>query len=104
MSLRMPVPVGRTGLFATGFSNTQAGTVPLPLSLAGYGYAGCHLYVDPVIVQAQVWADGAATLEVALPNLPAFAGFVLHHQAFVIDPQVQFVASNGLSTTLGSLW
>lgn len=103
LALRYPVPVLTAALFATGFSNTWSGTTALPYSLAAFGFPTCSIQVDPLIVQARAWNDGAATLEIALPLDPALAGVVLYHQALSPFAGV-FSASQGVVTTLGSLW
>lgn len=91
------------GIFTTGFSSTVAfGSVPLPFSLAGNGFPGCDLLVDPVIGQFLVGVSNIATWTLVVPNNASFVGVSFVHQGVSLDagsPGAAF--SGGGRTSVG---
>lgn len=85
-------------IMATGFSNTlAAGSIPLPFSLAGAGFPGCDLLVDPVVNTFLVGSSGTATWTLALPANATFIGSQIYNQAISLD-----TGSPGLAFTNGA--
>jgi hypothetical protein len=75
-----------------------------PMDLAGFGAAGCQLYVDPS--QASWLALGSAsTLGLAIPNDPRLLGLSCEVQSAAWSPATVtapgLVASNALTLTIG---
>jgi hypothetical protein len=61
--------------------------IPLPLDLAVYGAPGCRLYVsDEWMISRASGGSGAATLSLAVPNVPALVGGTIFNQWVVVDP------------------
>src|SRR5262249_23694615 len=55
------LPVG-VGLMISGLSNTLfGGAIPLPFPLAGLGFPGCNLLIDPLVVDSVVGPGTSAT-------------------------------------------
>ncbi len=96
----LPVSVG---LMITGLSNTlYLGVIPLPLPLAGFGFPGCDLLVDPIVTDLVAGAGNTATWLFAVPWVPALAGIELFNQGASLDPGPAFLAfSNGGRAVLG---
>ncbi len=81
------------------------GTVSVPLStLVATALPGCTLRVRSDSVFVMVAAGGTASAQFALPNAPALAGVVFHHQMLSLDlgPTMAVTATNALSLTLGA--
>jgi len=91
------------GIFTTGFSNTVAfGSVALPFSLAGSGFPGCTLLVDPLVGQFLVGVNNVATWSLAVPANASFVGLAFYHQGVSLDPASPGAAfSNGGRTLVG---
>ncbi|HEX5051808.1 MAG TPA: hypothetical protein VFZ65_08560 [Planctomycetota bacterium] len=96
------LPVG-VGLMITGLSNTLfAGAVPLPLPLAGFGFPGCDLLVDPILSDLIAGAGTTATWSFVIPMAPTLAGFEIFNQGASLDPGPIFLKfSNGGRAVLG---
>lgn len=88
---------------ATGFSNTAAfgGGVLLPLSLAGQGFPGCDLLVDPVATQVLIGTGGSATWNFQTPTSPAFAGLRFYNQGISLDTVPAAAFTNGGAAVIG---
>lgn len=91
------------GILTTGFSNTVAfGSVPLPFALAGNGFPGCDLLVDPLVGQFLVGAGNTATWSLAIPNSTSYVGLSFYHQGVALDNVAPFAAfSAGARTLVG---
>jgi hypothetical protein len=78
----------------------------LPLSLAALGAPGCNLLTSfPVTLATPTDVTGDAILTLALPANPAFLGFQLFNQWFVLDPPANvfdITVSNGGKATVGA--
>jgi hypothetical protein len=59
--------------------------VPLPLDVTPFGLTNCWLRVSLDISDALIGASGTATHALAIPASAAFAGFIVHQQALVLD-------------------
>ncbi|HZN38191.1 MAG TPA: hypothetical protein VFD82_05270 [Planctomycetota bacterium] len=96
------LPLG-IGLMMTGLSNTLfGGAVPLPLPLAGFGFPGCDLLVDPMVMTTVVGPGTTATWSLPIPPTLALAGFELFNQGASLDTGPAFLAfSNGGRAVLG---
>jgi hypothetical protein len=71
----LPVSVG---LMITGLSNTLAsGSIPLPFPLAGLGWPGCDLLVDPLLTDTIVGVGNSANWSLAIPPSNVLLNFPL---------------------------
>ncbi|MBM4060833.1 MAG: hypothetical protein FJ265_07025 [Planctomycetes bacterium] len=97
------LPLG-LGIIATGFSNTLAyGSIPLPMSLAPYGFPGCDLLADPLTTTFLIGAGNTATWPFAIPVTPNFVGLTLYQQGISIDTGPAGAAfGNGARLIVGS--
>jgi hypothetical protein len=88
------------GLFAIGFSNTNANGVPLPFGLQPLGsLPGCTAYNDLAITDALLTSGaGGASTTVALPSNISFAGAHYFTQWYSFD-----LVGSGLFKTTNSL-
>lgn len=91
------------GLIMTGLSDTLfGGALPLPLPLASFGFPGCDLLVDPVVLDVVIGAGTSASWSLALPSTPALAGTDLFNQGASLEPGTAFLAfSNATKSRLG---
>jgi hypothetical protein len=89
-------------LFGLGFSNTQFGGLPLPLSLAPFGgEPGCSLLDDLQITAAAI-ANGAGGISfaVSIPSPLSGIGFTYYTQLHSFGP-VTFRSTNGERSIVG---
>lgn len=65
---------------------------------------GCTLHVAPDLLDGIVVANGAASIEFAIPNAMALAGVVFHHQMvpIALDATLAMTATDALQMTVGS--
>jgi hypothetical protein len=84
-------------VMAAGFSRTQSGAQPLPLSLQPFGMPGCDLRVSPDANVLVVGSGNAASWFLPVPSLPALLGVELFVQAFAFDP-----AANAAGVTVSN--
>lgn len=91
------------GLMITGLSNTLAsGSIPLPFPLAGLGWPGCNLLVDPLLTDTIVGAANSANWSLTIPSANVLIGFQFYNQAASLDPGPSFLTfSNGGSARIG---
>jgi len=91
------LPQGK-GRFIIGFDRSQFGGMPLPLSLASLGAAGCNLLVAPDRTYAR-FADnmGNSSLSVPVPDIPGILGLEVFCQCASVDP-----AANVLAVTMSN--
>jgi hypothetical protein len=96
------LPVG-VGLMITGLSNTLAGgSIPLPFPLAGLGWPGCDLLVDPVLTDTIVGVGNSANWSFAIPPVSVLLNFVFYNQGASLDTGPTFLTfSNGGTARLG---
>ncbi len=96
----LPVNIG---LMITGLSNTLAsGVIPLPLSLASFGWPGCDLLVDPLVTDTLIGASNTATWNFAIPLATNLLGFELFNQGASLDTGPAGLAfSNGGRARVG---
>jgi len=76
---------GGLAYMALGFSNTVWNGIPLPASLAPFGFGGCQGYISPDDGALIVNNAGVANWTIAIPNSPALAGFVFFNQCVSFD-------------------
>ena len=105
LQLNLPPTTLLPGM-AVGLSDLAVGAAPLPLSLAFLGAPGCFLHHDAAIdFGAGMLLQGtAATASIAIPNDPAFAGFVFFLQGWGFAPgsnALGLVFSNGVRVQVG---
>lgn len=77
----------------------------LPLSAVfSTALPGCTLQVQPDYVDLTLANAGIASAQFALPNTPALAGTVFHHQMvpLALDSTLAVTATNSLTLTVGS--
>jgi hypothetical protein len=96
------LPIG-AGLMISGLSNTLlSGAIPLPFPLAGLGFPGCDLLVDPLVLDFVVGAGTTASWSLAIPATPSLAGAEVFNQGASLDPGPVFLTfSNGGRAVLG---
>lgn len=96
----------RFGALLLGFSSSSWSGGQLPSSLAGYGLAGCHLYVRPDATVFLPTNFGANSFVQTLPSQPWFVGTPIHCQYLALDPTapnaVGGVASNAGRIRIGN--
>ena len=71
------------------------------------GVPGCHLQVDPLLLELRLVQQNAAESALQIPCLPALVGFRVFHQVLPVEldalHQITAVtASNALELTVGS--
>lgn len=91
-------------IMTTGFSNTNAGGVPLPRDLGAFGMPGCWQLADPVAVQFLFGASNQASWSWDIPVAEVWFGTPIYQQVFALDPgynQVGLTASAGRAGVLG---
>ena len=77
-------------------------SIPLPFPLAGFGFPGCNLLIDPLTVDTVVGPGSTATWSLPIPPTLALAGFELFNQGASLDTGPAFLAfSNGGRAVLG---
>ncbi|HEX6810225.1 MAG TPA: hypothetical protein VF384_01260 [Planctomycetota bacterium] len=93
------------GLMLTGLSDTLwAGAIPLPFPLVGFGFPGCDLLADPMLMDTIIGPGpgSTGTWSIAIPLLPALAGFTFYNQGTSLEAGSAYLAfSNGGKATLG---
>ena len=91
------------GLMITGLSNTFiGGVVPLPYPLAGFGFPGCDLLVDPLLIDTIAGPGTTATWALPIPLTPGLAGFEFFNQGASLDTGPTLLKfSNGGRAVLG---
>ncbi len=98
-------PGSTVALLAVGDSDTVAGALPLPFSLAALGAPACSLLTSfPVTLAIPTDVTGESVLTLALPANPAIIGLPLFNQWFVLDTPANafgFTLSNGGKATVG---
>ncbi|HZN41182.1 MAG TPA: hypothetical protein VFD82_20420 [Planctomycetota bacterium] len=84
----------------SGFATT---TLPLVVVFST-ALPGCTLHVQPDHVDLVTGANGAASLQFALPNTPSLAGITFHHQMvpLALDSTLAVTATNALQLTVGT--
>lgn len=99
--LRLPLSFA---ILTVGFSDSMAGSTPLPLSLAAYGMPGCDLLVSPDAALLVTGNNQSATWQLPIPFTAALADFDLFVQALALDPSANAAGattSNGLHYRIG---
>jgi hypothetical protein len=96
------LPFG-VGLMITGLSNTLlGGAIPLPFPLAGLGFPGCDLLVDPLFMDTVIGPGTSGTWNFPIPYNPALAGFTFYNQGASLEAGPALLAfSNGGTAVLG---
>ncbi len=74
------------GAMLTGFSDTNAGGVPLPLDVTFLGLPGCSLQTSAEVFQGLTGGGTTASYLLSIPNQQSLLGAQLYQQVFVIDP------------------
>ncbi len=70
-----------------GSSRERLGALPLPVDLSALGFTSCFLHTSAeVVLTMPAPAQGASTLAIPLPSVPALAGAALYVQAVVAEP------------------
>jgi hypothetical protein len=100
---QMPAGTSVAQVF-TGFSNAFWGSIPLPLALGSFGFAGCQLLVDPLVGLPVAPVGGAGSWTLPLPSQASLIGVRFYNQAIVLDPGANLAGatvSNGGGGVLG---
>jgi hypothetical protein len=104
-SAMAPVPAGGVPFQALGFSDTVWNGQPLPVDLTPFQLPGCWLLHDAAALFLPCTLVGdTATHALAVPNQPAFAGWEVYLQGFVLAPgsnPAGVLTSSALALTLG---
>jgi hypothetical protein len=74
------------GIVLIGWSNTMAGTVPLPFNLGPLGAPGCQVRVSADASMLAVGGSGTVTYQLAIPWRLSFLGAVLYTQCLALNP------------------
>ena len=95
----------RPAFFVVGLSQTKWNTTPLPLDMAPFGWLGCTLYTDPVVLVGLTTigggaGTGTASLLTPIPGIGSLGGFQFYSQWLVFDP----TAANGVVSFSNALW
>jgi hypothetical protein len=82
-----------------GLSNTSIpGVGNLPFNLGPSGAPGCFVLCDLASTQFRLANNGVGTSSLAIPDVPAFAGYTFFNQVYVLDTLANalgLVASRG---------
>ena len=91
-------PSNRWALLSLGVENRTFGGLPLPLSLASAGAAGCRMWHDSLAVSAPVptSASGGASFTLPIPNTTTLMAGRVYATWFSLDPTVNTL---GLTTS-----
>lgn len=76
---------GGLAYMVLGFSNTTWNGIPLPASLAPFGFGSCQGFVSADDGALIVNNAGVATWTVTIPNQPSLAGFNFYNQCVSFD-------------------
>jgi hypothetical protein len=86
-------------LFFIGLSRTDWNGIPLPFDLVAIGSPGCFLHASALAILGTVAdANGAATVNLAVPNDKALIQARFYNQFVVVDPPAN---TGGIVTTRG---
>jgi hypothetical protein len=96
--------------FVVGLSQTMWNTTPLPLDMQAFGWKGCTLYTDPLVLVGLTTAGGGpgagtASLLTPIPAIKTLGGLQFYTQWLVFDPASANAAvsfSNALWHVIGS--
>jgi hypothetical protein len=98
-------PVLRPVALMLGGSDEYWARIPLPLSLAPFGAAGCWIYTQPVVTFGLVTnTSGAAAQAITHPSSASLIGQRFFTQFLAIDPPANawgVTTTNGVATRLG---
>jgi hypothetical protein len=97
-------PYNQPSFVAFGFSNTNAGSVPLPLSLQFLGMTSCTLYTSADILLPTSVSGANATTSFSVPVLPWLIGAHFFLQGFALDPggnPANLIGTQALACTIG---
>jgi len=101
------LPPSTAGFWLTGWSNTMAGSTPLPLNLGNFGIPGCQLLVSPdaSLLFVSGPQGGYVSRTYLVPSLPSLAGLQFFTQAAVLDATHQggLTVSNGARIRVGNM-
>lgn len=91
--------------FVVGLSQTFWNTTPLPLDMSQFGWQGCTLYTDPLVLVGVTTVGGGAgtgtaTLLTPIPAIGTLGGFQFYTQWVISDPG----AANQLVSFSNALW
>ena len=96
------VPLTDVAILFLGPSNTQWGSIPLPLELRMFNSPGCWLNVSPDFV---LYAGPPTRVSAPIPNDPALSGTHLYFQWVIHEPPSSirpFFTTRGADVVLGS--
>lgn len=97
-------PLVHLPLVFLGDSNTQWGSLSLPLDLTFFGMPGCMLYTNVVATFVLTNSSGSATWSVPIPNAPALLGAALYTQGGATSPGTNpagVITSNACALRIG---
>jgi len=91
--------------FVIGLSQTMWNTTPLPLDMAPFGWLGCTLYTDPLVLVGVTTigggaGSGTASLVTPIPGIGSLAGLQFYTQWLVFDP----ASANRVVSFSNALW
>lgn len=99
------VPVGFSWI-ALGLSDGASGALPLPLPLDGFGFVGCNLYHDAIVIGLGCTPTGttSASWTWQIPTPLSNLGFTAFIQGYALAPGQPgaITFSNGLRMTMGN--
>ena len=90
------IKTGTAPLMILGFSKTTWGAIPLPLNLAGLGWAKCNLMTSVDLILP------GNKLLLPIPTLPAILGNNAYLQGLVFDASLQLSTTNLGTMTIGA--
>jgi hypothetical protein len=93
------------GFWLLGWSDTLAGTVPLPLDLAPFGLPGCQVLGSSEASDYFILRGNIATLTMTIPSWPILAGLRCYAQCTQLEPTRPggLVFSDGARMVFGNL-
>jgi hypothetical protein len=92
------------GIVLIGWSNTMAGSIPLPFNLGPLGAPGCHVRVSADASMLVLGGSGTVTYQLAIPWSLSFLGAVLYTQCLALNPGANAlgaVTSDAAAATVG---
>ncbi|MBL8722980.1 MAG: FG-GAP repeat protein [Planctomycetes bacterium] len=93
------------GFWLLGWSDTLAGTLPLPLDLAPFGMPGCQVLGSSEATDYFILRGNTATWTITLPSWPILAGLRCYAQCTQLEPTRPggLVFSDGARMVFGNL-
>ncbi|MCC7064508.1 MAG: hypothetical protein IT456_16970 [Planctomycetes bacterium] len=90
------LPSNSVACLLAGWSVTQWGPLPLPVSLASIGMPGCQLLVSPDVAMSFPTVTGTANYSLSMPLAPSIVGIEMGLQSMFVQPGLN-AANLGMS-------